>query len=400
MTLRDNLDATHSRTSRWERVCVMDTRPAPSPRLLDEVVVALRVRHRSRRTEQAYLHWIRRFIRFHGLRHPRELGRAEVSAFLKNLAVKHHVSASTQGQALAALVFLYRHVLRAPLDWIDDIERAKKPVRLPVVVSRDEVLAVFAQLEGVPKIVASLLYGSGLRLLEACSLRIKDVDLERRELVVRDGKGRRDRRTMIANELVVALREQVSRSRLRFDRDRRAGGGYVAIPDALAKKYVNAQRQWLWQWVFPATRAYIHRETGQRYRHHIHETVVQRAVTRAARHSGISKRATCHSFRHSFATHLLESGYDIRTIQELLGHRDVSTTEIYTHVLDRGARGVASPLDQALAISPASAPIRAKARLTLQKPVSITGNSQEQPAVALGNDITDLLALGEEELLD
>jgi integron integrase len=292
------------------------------------------------------VHWVRRFIRFHGMRHPRELGSDDTTAFLTDLAVRCKVSASTQSQALSALLFLYRHVLRQPLGWLDHVERAKKPARLPIVLSRNDIASLFSHLHGTPGLVAGLLYGSGLRLLEACQLRIKDIDLQRRELLVRDAKGRKDRRTMLAGHLVEPLCDHIAKVHVLFERDLAAGAGYVMLPDALARKYPKAQRDWLWQWLFPATRSYMDPSSGQRRRHHFHETAVQRAVALAAHQAGLAKRATCHSLRHSFATHLLERGYDIRTIQELLGHADVRTTEIYTHVLNRGPFGVANPLDE------------------------------------------------------
>ena len=325
---------------------------APAPKLLDEVRRALRVRHRRPRTEEAYLHWIRRFIRFHDYRHPRELDASAVSAFLSDLAVQQHVSASTQNQALSALLFLYRHVLHQPFDHLGHVERAKRPERLPIVLTRMEVAAVLTELRGTPRLVAALLYGSGLRLLEACSLRIKDLDLDRRELLVRDGKGRKDRRTMLPEPLLAALAQQCERARALHDRDLAEDLGAVALPDSLERKLPSAARDFAWQWLFPASRTYVDRETGEVRRHHVHPTVVQRAFAEAVRNARLTKRATCHSFRHSFATHLLERGQDIRTIQELLGHRDVSTTEIYTHVLNRGARAVPSPLDEALAYLP------------------------------------------------
>jgi integron integrase len=340
--------------------------PKQRPTLLQQVRRELRLRHRSPRTEEAYVQWIRRYVRFHGQRHPRELGRDELTSFVTSLAVDRHVSASTQSQALSALVFLYKHVLGLPFDWLDDITRARRPARLPVVLSRREVAAVLEQLRGTHWLIASLLYGSGLRLLEACQLRIKDIDLDRRELLIRDGKGRKDRRTMIAEHVVVPLRYHLERVRKLYEDDLNAGAGYVRIPDALARKFPGAEREWLWQWAFPAARSYIDAMTGQHRRHHTHESGVQKAVKAAARSAAIGKRATCHSFRHSFATHLLERGHDIRTIQELLGHRDVSTTEIYTHVLNRSRFGVQSPLDDAmdLAPEPAAGPRPARSRPT------------------------------------
>jgi len=292
------------------------------PRLLDTVRDALRLRHYSRRTERAYLGWIRRYIVFHAKRHPAEMGAAEVSRFLSSLAVEGRVSASTQNQALAALLFLYGPVLGVELPWLDELVRAVRPERLPVVLSRDEVRAVLLVLRGTPRLMAVLLYGAGLRLLECARLRVKDLDFAANQIVVRSGKGDRDRVTLLPAVVRPALERQLARVRAQHERDLRAGAGWVELPHALARKYPNAGREWAWQWVFPATRTYTERTTSQRRRHHLHETVVQRAVYRAVREAGLTKPASCHTFRHSFATHLLEDGYDIRTVQELLGHRE------------------------------------------------------------------------------
>jgi integron integrase len=316
-------------------------------RLLEQVRAAIRARHYSRRTERAYVMWIRRFVHFHGRRHPVEMGEPEVTAYLSALAVENRVSASTQNQALSALLFLYREVLEQDLAWLHDVVRARRPARLPVVLRRDEVRAVLRNLRGVPWLMASLLYGSGLRVMECCRLRVKDLDLQAGEILVREGKGQRDRRTVLSASLRAPLRDHLRRVRKQHVSDLERGAGAVELPGALATKYPRAPWEWGWQWVFPATRTYWHAESGQRRRHHLHESVLQRAVKDAVRRAGIPKRATCHTLRHSFATHLLEAGYDIRTIQELLGHRDVSTTMVYTHVLNRGGRGVQSPLDQA-----------------------------------------------------
>lgn len=317
----------------------------PPRRLLDQVHDAIRARHYSRRTERAYAGWIRRFVLFHGKRHPEEMGEPEVTAFLSHLATRRRVSASTQNQALSALLFLYRVVLRRELAWLDDLVRAKRPARVPTVLSRSEVAALLAELDGTVRLVASLLYGAGLRLLEAMRLRVKDVDFERNEITVRDGKGRKDRVTLLPAAAREPLRRHLEQVRRQYERDAARGRNCVALPDALARKYPGAAGEWGWQWVFPATSHYRDRETGQLRRHHLHESVIQRAVKEAARRARLAKPATCHTLRHSFATHLLEAGYDIRTIQELLGHADVSTTMIYTHVLNRGGRGVRSPLD-------------------------------------------------------
>ena len=308
-------------------------------KLLGQVRAALRVRHYSRRTEDAYVRWIRRFILFQGRRHPAELGSAEVSAFLTDLAVRRHVSASTQNQALAALLFLYGEVLRTKVAWIADLVRAKQPRRMPVVLTRDEVRAVLGQMHGVPQLAARLLYGTGMRLLEALCLRVKDVDFGLNEIAVRGGKGEKDRVTVLPASLTSALRVHLEAVHRLHDRSLAAGAGSIELPGALAGKYPAAGREWGWQWVFPATRGEGH------YRQHLHPTVIQRAFRQAVRASGVPKPAHCHTLRHSFATHLLESGYDIRTVQELLGHRDLRTTMIYTHVLNRGGLGVRSPAD-------------------------------------------------------
>jgi integron integrase len=319
--------------------------PEP-PRLLDRVRAAVRTRHYSRRTEEAYVGWSKRFILFHRKRHPAAMGADEVNAFLSHLAVEGNVSASTQAQALSALVFLYRHVLDDPLPWIDDIVRARRSRKLPVVLAREEVRSLLAAMKGTPRLVAAILYGGGLRLLEALRLRIKDVDFAARLLVVREGKGAKDRRTMLPDSLQQPLHAQIEWVRRIHRKDLAAGRGEVWLPDALERKYANAAREFAWQYLFPASRLAVDPRSGIERRHHLDESAVQRAVKEAVREVGIHKHAGCHSLRHSFATHLLEDGYDIRTIQELLGHADVKTTMIYTHVLQRaGGRGVRSPLD-------------------------------------------------------
>lgn len=313
--------------------------------LLDRVREAIRTKHYSRRTEKSYIGWIRRFILFHGKRHPETMGEKEITAFLSWLAVRRRVSASTQNQALSAILFLYRKVLGIELAWMDGIVRAKRPIRVPVVMTKREVRLVIDRMYGLPWLMASLMYGAGLRLLECCRLRIQDVEFEKSQITVRDGKGRKDRRTVLPGTLAGPLRRQVDRVREQHAVDMIHGCGTVVLPLALDRKYPNASSEPGWQWVFPATRMYVDHDHGVRRRHHIHESVVQRAFKAAVRESGIAKPASCHTLRHSFATHLLEDGYDIRTIQELLGHKDVSTTMIYTHVLNKGGRAVRSPLD-------------------------------------------------------
>ena len=322
-----------------------DSMAPPKPRLLDRVRTAIRMRHYSARTEKAYVGWVRRFVVYHGKRHPDEMGAAEVLEFLSSLALRGHVSASTQNQAFSALLFLYRDVLGRQLQGLESAVRAKRPERLPVVLSAAEVSAVLQRLHGTIWVVCSLMYGAGLRLLECLRLRVKDLDLLRMEITVRDGKGRKDRVTVLPTRLREPLRAHLDRIRQLHLCDQRRGAGTVELPDALARKYPRADAEWAWQWVFPASRVYVHPATQLRQRHHLHESAVQRAFKDAVRALGLPKPATCHTLRHSFATHLLERGYDIRTIQELLGHSDVSTTMIYTHVLNRGGQGVRSPLD-------------------------------------------------------
>ncbi len=325
--------------------------PAPAtaagagPRLLDQVRTRLRVKHYSLRTEEQYVGWIRRFVLFHGKRHPAGMGAAEVESFLSHLAVAGRVAASTQNQAKAALLFLYREVLGTELPWLDGITQARTPARLPVVLTREEVRATLARLSGRPWLLASLMYGTGMRVMEAVRLRVKDVEFARREIVVRDGKGAKDRITMLPAQLVEPLRNALVAAARQHEADLAAGHGEVYLPHALARKYPSAGREWAWQYVFPAERLSVDPRSGAVRRHHADEQSVQRAVRAAVQAAGIAKPATPHTLRHSFATHLLEAGYDIRTVQELLGHADVSTTMVYTHVLNRGGRGVVSPLD-------------------------------------------------------
>lgn len=326
------------------------TREAPAtrwgPTLRRAFREAVRLRHLSPRTERAYEHWLRRYLRFHGFRHPLDLGAPEATAFLNHLATEKRVAASTQNQALAAILFLHRRVLSQNLDWFDGLVRAKRPRHLPVVMTRDEVRRVLDAIEGPPRLQAQLLYGAGLRLLECARLRLKDVDLDAQRLTIRSPKGGRDRVAILPGALRDPLSRQVARVRDLHATDLASGAGHVELPGALRRKLPGAEISLPWQWLFPATRTYWHPETATRRRHHLHETVTQRAVREAVRKSGLTKRITCHTFRHSFATHLLESGTDLRTIQELLGHRSVSTTMIYTHVLNRGPFGIVSPLDR------------------------------------------------------
>ena len=321
-------------------------RSGKEPRLLDQIRARCRLRHYSIRTERAYVSWARRFILANGRRHPRDMGVVEVEAFLSTLATRDDVAASTQNQALSALLFLYREVLGIELPWMESVVRAKRPQKVPVVLSHDEVARLLAVLDGQPWLMAALLYGAGIRLMECVRLRVQDVDFGRREILVRNGKGGKDRRVPLPQRLYERLREQVDRVGLQHQADLLAGRGEVYLPHALSRKYPNAARELGWQYVFPSPRHSVDPRSGASRRHHLDEATLQRAVKAARVRAGIHKPATCHTLRHSFATHLLEAGHDIRTVQELLGHKDVATTQLYTHVLGRGAGGVLSPLDR------------------------------------------------------
>ena len=317
-----------------------------TPRLLDQVRAAIRVRHYSRRTEDTYVHWIRRFILFHAKRHPQEMGEREVTAFLTYLAVDKNVAASTQNQALAAILFLYQKVLEMKLDWLEDVVRARRPKRLPVVLSRDEVTRLLNSLQGMPQLIARLMYGTGMRLLEALRLRVKDIDFSRCQVIVRAGKGDKDRYTVLPQALIEPLQAHLQKVQALHQADLAQGFGSVQLPFALARKYPNVDQELSWQYVFPSDRLSTNPRSGITRRHHLDPSGLQRAVKTSAKFAKINKPVSPHNFRHCFATHLLEAGYDIRTVQELLGHKDVKTTMVHTHVLNRGLKAVRSPLDE------------------------------------------------------
>ena len=324
----------------------MTDEASAKPPLLEQVRHHLRLKHYSIRTEETYVQAIKQFILFHKKRHPREMGADEIRRYLSHLATSGQVAASTQNVALSALLFLYREVLNREVQFIDGIERAKRPLRVPVVLTREEVRRVLERLTGNYRLLASLLYGTGMRLMECVRLRVKDLDFGYMQIIVRDGKGEKDRRTILPASLAEALKRQLAIAKALHDEDLRIGYGKVYLPYALERKYPNAAAEWLWQWTFPALKLSVDPRSGLVRRHHASEDMLQREVKRAVRAAGITKRASCHTLRHSFATHLLEDGYDIRTIQELLGHADVQTTMIYTHVLNKGGKGVKSPLDE------------------------------------------------------
>jgi len=317
----------------------------PAPKLVDQLRAAIRLRHYSIRTETAYVQWVIRFVRFHGMRHPSELAAREVTAFLSHLATEGNVAASTQQQALSALLFLYKTVLEIDLPWLNDLVRPKKPARLPVVLNVDEVQRILMALSGTHQLMGRLLYGTGMRLMECLRLRVKDVDFTRREILIRDGKGGKDRVTVLPLSLVAPLRAHLEAVYALFAEDRRHGRPGVYLPHALERKYPEAGKTWAWHWVFPATNLSVDPRTQIERRHHAYEKTLQRSLKKAVEKAGVAKPVSVHTLRHSFATHLLQAGYDIRTVQELLGHSDVSTTMIYTHVLNRGGRGVVSPAD-------------------------------------------------------
>lgn len=316
------------------------------PKLLDQVRRCIRDKHYSLRTEEAYVYWIRWYIRFHGLKHPMDMGAAEVKAFLSCLTNERHVSVSTHKQALCALLFLYKQVLETDFPWLDDVYRPNRPPRLPTVLTEWEVSAIFAEMKGIHAVMARLMYGTGMRLMECMRLRVKDVDFGRREIMIREGKGNKDRITMLPITLVAPLREHIERAKALYEEDRAAGRPGVMLPDALDRKYPKAAMQWGWFWVFPSDHESTDPRSGIVRRHHMYEQTFQRAIKQAVEAARLTKRVSSHTLRHSFATHLLESGYDVRTVQELLGHSDVSTTMIYLHVLNRGGRGVVSPIDR------------------------------------------------------
>ncbi|WP_019502191.1 integron integrase [Pseudanabaena sp. PCC 6802] len=320
------------------------TEPQP-PRLLDRVRQVIRLKHMSLKTEKSYVYYAKDFILFHDKRHPKDMGVPEIRSYLSHLAIDKNVAASTQNVARNALLFLYQQVLQIDLPFLDGIEPAKRPQRLPVVFTRTEVKAILDNLEDEYHLMASLLYGSGLRLTECLNLRVKDIDFEYRQIIVRSGKGNKDRMTMLPTSTIIPLKLQLEKAKLIHHRDLAQGFGAVYLPNALEQKYPNANREWSWQFVFPSAKRSIDPRTGIVRRHHIYEDSLQRAMKAAIRKAGITKHGSCHTLRHSFATHLLEDGYDIRTVQELLGHKDIRTTMIYTHVLNRGGRGVRSPLD-------------------------------------------------------